>query len=146
MKFILCLTASLFIVMQSIGQERDRNGRSTFDREAFIAKRNTFLTEKMSLTAEETAVFIPLDNELMRKKLECGRGCRRLARELQNKSDKTDEEYQKLLKCREEVREQCDKLDKEYLEKFKKVLSAEQIVKYQNADKAFFEEFKRDQQ
>ena len=145
LKLILCLTAFLFITMQSIAQNRGQNNRRPFDREAFIAKRNTYLTEKMALTAEETAVFIPLDNELLRKKFECGRGCRRLERELQNKNDKTDEEYKQLLQCKEEVKEQCDKLDKEYLEKFKKVLSAEQILKYQNADKAFFDEFMRDQ-
>jgi ribosomal protein L32E len=63
---------------------------------------------------------------------------------LRKKEGKTEEEYNKLLKCREEVKEKRDKLDREYLEKFKKILTAEQILKYQSADRAFFDEFMRD--
>ncbi len=147
-KLIVCLSALLLISLQSIAQNKDhgesRGGRKPFDREAFMAERNTYITDKVGLTAEETAVFIPLDNELMQKKFEVGRECRRLERELRNKDDKSEEEYNKLLKCREEVKEKGDQLDKEYLEKFKKVLSAEQILKYQNADKEFFDKYMRD--
>jgi len=99
----------------------------------------------MDLTAEETAVFIPLDNELMRKKFDVGRECRRFERELHNKAEKTDEECNKLLRCQEEVKDKREQLDREYLEKFKKVLSAAKILKYQNADKEFFDNFIRDQ-
>lgn len=148
-KFILCLVALLFVSLQTIAQNRDgnssRNGRGTFNREEFIEKRNKFLTEKMDLTAEETAVFIPLDNELMRKKFDVGRECRRFERELHNKAEKTDEECNKLLRCQEEVKDKREQLDREYLEKFKKVLSAAKILKYQNADKEFFDNFIRDQ-
>ncbi|MDR2916803.1 MAG: hypothetical protein LBV74_18575 [Tannerella sp.] len=146
--FIVCISALLLISLQSVAQKKDhgdsRDGRKPFDREEFISKRNIYITEKVGLTAEETAVFIPLDNELMWKKFEIGRKCHRLERELRNKNDKSEEEYNKLLKCREEVKEKRDRLDKEYLEKFKKVLSAEQILKYQNADKEFFDEYMRD--
>ena len=146
---IFCLAALLFVSMHSAAQNREHNasgsGRGTFNREEFIAKRNTFLTEKMELSAEETALFIPLDNELMRKKFDVGRECRRFERELRSKEEKTDEEFNKLLRCQEEVKEKREQLDKEYLEKFKKVLSAEKIVKYQKADKDFFDNFIRDQ-
>ena len=145
---IVCFAAFLVISTHSLAQNRERsagrNGREPFNQEEFMAKRNTFLTEKMALTAEETARFIPLDNELMRKKFEIGRECRSLDRELRTKKNKTDEDYKKLLKCREEEKEKRDKLDKDYLEKFKRILSAEKILKYQNADKEFFDEFFRD--
>jgi hypothetical protein len=137
----------LLVAWPSIAQNQDRNNatnrRDTSDREELIAKRNTFLVEKMSLTAEETAVFIPLENELLRKKFEVGRECFRYGRELDKKEEKTEEEIKKLLNCREEVKEKREKLDKEYLEKFKKVLSAEKILLYQNADKTYFDEFIR---
>jgi len=146
--FIICLAAFLLLSLQSFAQNRERNngrgGREPFDQEEFMAKRNIYLTEKMALTAEETARFIPLDNELMRKKFEVGRECRRFDRELRTKNNKSDEDFKKLLKCREEEKEKRDKLDKEYLEKFKKMLSAEKILKYQNADKDFFDDFFRD--
>ena len=147
-KFIISLSVLLFLSSHVIAQNRDRsNSRngSDFNREEFIAKRNIYLTEKMELTAEETAIFIPLDNELLRKKFEVGRDCRRYERELRDKTEKSDEEYKKLLKCREEVKEKREQLDKEYLEKFKKMLSAEKILKYHNADKAFMDDFIRNQ-
>ena len=135
------------VTLPAVAQNRVRNNgtneRNGGDREELIAKRNTYLVEKMALTAEETAVFIPLENELLRKKFEVCRECFRYGRELDNKEEKTEDEIKQLLNCREEVKEKREKLDKEYLEKFKKVLSAEQILLYQNADKAYFDEFIR---
>ena len=146
--FIICLAVSLILSLQSFAQNRERNNgrneRDSFNREDFMAKRNSYLTEKMGLTADEAAVFIPLDNELMRKKFEVGRDCHRYKNELRKKEETTDEEYKKALKCSEEVKEKREQLDKEYLEKFKKVLSAEKILKYQDADKVFMEDFFRD--
>jgi len=115
-----------------------------FDRDEFIAKRNAFITEKVGLTTEEITVFIPLDNELLNKKFEIGRECRSIERELLDKKEKSEAECNKLLKCREEVKEKRDRMDKEYLEKFKKILSAEKILKYQSADRDFFEDYFRD--
>ena len=140
-KYTVCLIVALIISLQSVAQ----NSRQAINREELIAKRNTHLTEKMTLSAEETAVFIPLDNELLRKKFEVGRECHRYERELNDKKEKTDEEYKKLLKCRQEVKEKREQLDREYLEKFKKILSAEKILLYQNADKEFFDNYIRDQ-
>ena len=139
---IIVVLSVLMFSMQIDAQERN-GGRGSFDREDFISKRNVYITEAVALTAEEAAVFIPMDNELMRKKFEIGRECHRIDRELRNKSDKTDEECKKLLKCREEVKEKRDQLDREYLEKFKNVLSAEKILKYQSADRDFYESFFR---
>jgi hypothetical protein len=136
--FLLCRPS----YAQQDRPERDRPGgeqRKPFDREAFFAKRNAFIVEKMGLTAEETAVFIPVENELIQKKFEAGRECFRLERELRGKAEKTDAEYQKLLQCQQEAKDKRDLLDKEYLEKFKKILKAEQILKYQAADKEFFD-------
>jgi hypothetical protein len=144
--FVGCFSVLLISALQLPAQEHEHKheGRRPFDREAFTSKRNVYITEQIGLTAKEASVFIPLENELMQKKFELGRVCHKLERELKKKDDKTEEEYNKLLKCREEVKEKWDKLDKEYLEKFKKILSAEQIVKYQSADRAFFDEFVRD--
>ena len=39
-----------------------------FDREAFEARRNAFITAEVGLTPEEAAQFIPLCNELRQQK------------------------------------------------------------------------------
>ena len=88
-KFILCLVALLVVSMQSFAQNRDRNngrsGRDSISREEIMAKRNTFITERMELTVRETATFIPLENELFMKRMQIGRECNRFERELHNK-------------------------------------------------------------
>ena len=146
-KTLVCLSVLLVMFStQSVAKgkgHRHLQDQGRFDKEAFIAKRNVFITEKVALTAEEAAVFIPLDNELLNKKFDIGRDCRRKERELRDKKDKSDDECQKLLKCREDVKTKRDQLDREYLEKFKRVLSAEQILKYQSADREFFEDYFR---
>ena len=147
-KILISVSALLIMFsMQSVAVGKNHKhfqdgGR--FDRADFISKRNAFIIQKLSLTSEEEAAFIPLDNELLHKKFEIGRDCRRIERELRDKKDKTDAECQKLLRCREEVKEKRDQLDKEYLDKFKKILSAEQILKYQSADREFYEDYFRD--
>ena len=146
-KILICFSTLLILSLSTAAQNRDRNQsrpRRDFNREDFMAKRNVYLTEKMQLTAEETAVFIPMDNELLRKKFEAGRDCRRYDRELHEKKEKTEEEFKKLLQCKEEVKAMIDKLDKEYLEKFKKILSAEKILKYEKAEKEFIENYSQE--
>lgn len=144
-----CVSALLLLCGHTFAQnneaERERPGgeHKPFDRDAFFAKRNAFIVEKMGLTAEETAIFIPIENELIRKKFEAGRECFRIERELHGKKEKTDADYQKILQCQQDAKEKRDKLDSEYLEKFKKMLKAEQILKYQAADKDFFDKMMR---
>jgi len=147
--FFIYLSVVLIVSMPTFAQNRDRNngrgsGRDSLNREDFMANRNTYLTKEMGLTAAEAAVFFPIENELFIKKIVIRRDCGRLERELRTKSVKTDDDFKKLLKCREEEKDNRDKLDKEYLQKFKKVLSAEKILKYQNADHTFGNEFFRD--
>jgi len=142
----LIVTSVLFsFSMQLLAQDggRSRGGRK-FDREDFFSKRNAFIEAAVELTAEEVAVFIPMDNDLMQKKFELGRECNRIERELRDKKDKTDDECNRLLKCREELKEKRSQLDREYQEKFKKVLSAEKMLKYERADRDFYESYFRD--
>ena len=147
-KYIICLSVLLFVSLESLAQNRvpnnSRNGRDSISREVYMVRRNTYITEKIGLTAQEAAAFIPMENDFLRKKFEIGRDCRRYERELGNKKVKTDEDYKKLLQCQEDAIEKDYQLNKDYFEKFKKVLSAEKILKYKNAERAFMDEFFRD--
>lgn len=131
----------LIVISFSVSMQISAQGkRGKFNKEEFIKERNIFLTERIGLTAEEAAIFLPLENELLMKKFEVGRDCRKLQRHLHDKKEKTEEECKQLLECREKEKEMRDRLDKEYLEKFKEVLSAEKILQYQKAEREFFEE------
>ena len=137
--FLIVFSALFLFSMQLVAQDGGRR----LDRDDFFSKRNAFIAAAMDLTTEETDTFIPMDNELIHKKFELGRECRKIERELREKKDKTDDECKKLLKCKEDVKDKSSQLDREYQEKFKKVLSAEKMLKYERADRDFFESYFR---
>jgi hypothetical protein len=141
---ITIITASFGNTVYSQIENRQRNDNDTLDVKDFIEKRNTYLTEKLSLTAEEAAKFLPIDNELMTKKFEVGRECHQLGRKLHNKENRSEEEYAALLKCREEVKKKRFELEKKYMEKFKDILSSEKIIIYESATKEFLDEYMKD--
>ena len=135
--FILIMVAVTGIFLTVMAQD----DKGKFDREVFMAKRNAYITASAGLTADEAAAFIPIENEMQRKKFEIGRDCRKLARRSRSKEGLTEEEQQKLVDCTTETRLKEAKLEKEYHEKFKRILSVEKLYKYQEAEARFMREF-----
>ena len=66
--FITFVALSLFMSFSVSAQ--DTGKRKHFDREAFQAKRNAFIMAEVGLTPDEAALFIPLSDELKKKKFE----------------------------------------------------------------------------
>ena len=138
--FLTFIVAVLFS-MVDITVSGQTNARQTFNREAFNIRRNNFITSEIGLTTEEASRFIPLENEFKLKLLEIGLDCRRLTRESQNNKKMSDAEYTKVIECYLDTRLKEAQLEKEYYEKFKKILSPEKIYKYQQADIKFSREY-----
>ena len=127
--------------MVDITVSAQTNERRAFNRADFGVKRNAFITSEMGLTSEETKNFIPLENEFKIKLFEIGRDCRRLTRESQNNKKISDAEYTKMIECYIDTRLKEAQIEKEYYEKFKKILTPEKIYKYQQADLKFSREY-----
>lgn len=124
----------MFFVPETFAQKR------SFDIEAFKAKKAEFIIQKVGLTDAETKAFIPLANELLDKRFEINRDMRRNARDIRKKENKTNADYERLINESTEVKLKEAQLDKEYLQKFKQVLSAEKIYKYQQAEAEFMKQ------
>ena len=60
--FITFVAISVLLSFNATAQEKKEQRH--FDREAFEARRNAFITAEVGLTPEEAAQFIPLCNEL----------------------------------------------------------------------------------
>ena len=129
--FVACSVVFSFSAHAQSGKQH-RN----FDREAFFAKKNAFITAEMGLTPEEAASFIPLCNELQEKMFEAGRECRKLSKDLKHNENATDADYLK-------VNMRQAQLEKEYYEKFKKILSPKKLYRYKRAEGKFAREFMR---
>ena len=144
MNKIFIFTFVMFSVLFSFqaSAQGTRSGRP-FNRESFEARQNAYITAQVGLTPEEAASFIPLCNELRKKKYEVGRDERRFAREIRSKKNPTDADYTKVVNDNVNIKVQQAQLDKEYYEKFRKILSPEKLYKYQEAESQFARSFMR---
>lgn len=137
--FITFVTFSVLISISAFAQG-EKSGRH-FDKEAFLAKRNAFITAEVGLTPEEAAQFIPLCNEFRQKMFEVGHSCRKFQRKMHRMEKVTDADYTRAIDECLEVRLKEAQLEKEYYEKFKKILSPEKLYKYRDAEYKFARSF-----
>ncbi|MDR1344614.1 MAG: hypothetical protein LBJ39_04600 [Tannerellaceae bacterium] len=115
--------------------------REQFDRELFLVKRSAFITAELSLTPQEAELFIPLLEELERKKYEVGQKCRKLSKDIKRKKNPNNADYLSTIDECLGVRMKEAELEKEYYEKFKGVLSPEKLYKYKDVEYKFAREF-----
>lgn len=144
MNKIFFITFVTFSMMLSIGAyAQGEKQHSHFDKEAFLAKRNAYITAEVGLTPEEAEKFIPLCNELQQLLFEAGSECRKLSREIKRNKNVTDADYTKTMDECVEVHLKEAQLEKQYYEKFKKILSPEKLYKYRRAEYKFARDFMR---
>lgn len=141
--FFITFVACSVVLSFSVSAQGDRQHRS-FDREAFLAKKNAFITAEMELTPEEAASFIPLCNELQEKMFEAGRECRKLSKELKSNKVARDVDYLRVIDECVSVNMKRAQLEKEYYEKFKKVLPPKKLYNYKRAESKFVREFMKE--
>ena len=142
MNKIFFITFVAFSVVFSFSaRAQDGKQHRNFDRETFLTKRNAYITAEVGLTPEEAVSFIPLCNELQEKLFEAGRECRRLSKELRQNPNASDADYTKTLDECVNVDLKQAQLEKEYYEKFKKILSPKKLYKYRRAELKFAREF-----
>ncbi|SEF60594.1 MULTISPECIES: hypothetical protein [Parabacteroides] len=139
--FITFVAISVLSSINAFGQEKRQRH---FDREAFQAKRNAFITAEVGLTPEEAALFIPLCDEFRQKTFEASRSCRKLSKQLRSKDTPTDVEYTEAIDACLEAHAKEVELEKEYFNKFKKILSPEKLYKYKEAENRFMRSFIRE--
>ncbi|MDR1623394.1 MAG: hypothetical protein LBS04_00235 [Tannerellaceae bacterium] len=143
MNRIFIIIFALVLILSPVGLNAQDKGKSdkTFDKESFVIKRSAFITAELSLTPEEAAAFMPLCEELQQKKYEAGFKCRKLSREIKSKKNPTDSECAEVINECLGVGIKEAMLEKEYYEKFKKVLPAGKLCKYRDAERKFAREF-----
>jgi len=136
--FLLC---SFTVAVNGQGRnEENRQHNHKFNYEQFKQKKAKYIKKEVGLTEDEAKAFLPLTDELMAKKFTLNKELRKAARALREKKDRTDDDFDSLVKQTLDVRIKEAQLEKEYYQKFKKVLSAEKIYKYQNAERKFVKE------
>ena len=110
--------------------------RHPMNKEQFKKSQQEYLIEKSKLTPSEAEKFFPLYFELQDKKHELNKEAWHKLRKGQ-KENLTESEYSKIVEDVIQVRIATDKLELEYVQKYKKFLSSKKIYKLQRAEMSF---------
>ena len=127
------LLITLYISISLQAQDKKKPG---FTKEEFRARQEAYLTQKAEITQEEATKFFPIYFELQDRKKTVNDKAWEQARKGKNPKT-TDAEYEQIIEGIVKARIEADKLDLEYLQRFKKILSPKKIYKLQRAEIKF---------
>lgn len=97
-----------------------------------------FMADKLDLTDEQKAKFIPLYEEMDERTSRIEREARQMEREIRKKGTQaTDTEYEKAAEALTELKGKQGAIEMEYLPKFKTILTKEQLFKMKGAERDF---------
>lgn len=148
-KAIIYIFATLTMTTPSVMDAQGPKENKKFNLEAFESRKGAFLTAELELTPDEAAEFIPLCNELQRKKFEIGQDCRSkhklIKRAKRENKDVSDDTYKKTMNVCLESRIKEAEIEKEYYDKFLQILTPEKLYKYKDAEMKFWEKYMREQ-
>lgn len=137
---ILILTTS----MQSFAQDNRKGpeGGRRFSLEELQARQKAFITEHAHLTSEEAAAFFPLFFELQKKVWETNKEARQKVG-MKRGEECTEEQYTIMINEFADAKIKIAELEKEYIDKYLKVLSAKKVLWIQHAEDKFQKEMLR---
>lgn len=134
----IILTFSLFLNVLFINaQDPDK---SFMNLQKFEKNKQEFIIKEAGLTQQEADKFFPLNNELQKKKLELHRKHQENMKLTKESSNISDEEYKELIDNNIDLKMKEAELDKEYSDKFNKMMSPEKLFKIQQAERLFMQE------
>lgn len=139
MKKILSLIfLSFFINVLFINAQS--SDKSLMNLQAFEKNKQEFIMKEAALTQEEADKFFPLNNELQKKKLELHRKHQEDMKHMKESENISDAEYEQLIEENINLKMKEAELDKEYSEKFNKLVSPQKLFKAQQAERTFMQE------
>ena len=121
-RYIIILVACLFC-MPTFAQKKDKYTESEFR-----AKKQAYIAQKAELTPAESEKFFPLYFEFQNKKKEINKHAWNIAKQ-GKASETTDLEYEEIIDNFFDDQEAIVKLEREYIDKYRKILSDKQIYR-----------------
>ena len=119
-RYFILLMASLFFLPAS-AQKKEKCNETEFR-----AKKQAYMAKKANLTPEETEKFFPLYFEYQDKKKEINKGAWGNAKR-GIKPETSEKEYEKIIDNFFDEQERIAQLEKDYIEKYRKILSNKKI-------------------
>lgn len=134
MRPLVLLLAAFLLTALGPAHAQGKGGRLSQLENAKIA----FITTRLSLTQEQAQRFWPLYNEFVARRRELNRNSRQLKKE--NLATMTDQQVRENLNQALATRQQQLNLEKDYLDKFQKVITVRQVGQLYLAEREFTKE------
>ncbi len=122
----------------------NNNGGQRFSIDEYRKRQKDFFTKRANLTEQEAEKFFPVYNELQQKKMQINHQSRQAA--VRQQQPLNEEECLKAIDALADAEIRIAQLEKEYLEKFKKILPASKILAIQRAEDQFNSELVKEMQ
>ena len=119
-RYFITLVACLLCV-STFAQKKDQRSKAEFR-----AKQQAYMAQKAGLTQEESEKFFPLYFEFQDKKKEINKEAWKIAKE-GRKPETTESEYEEIIDNFFDEQERIARLEKEYIEKYREILSNKKI-------------------
>lgn len=120
------------------------NRGQSFSIDEYRKRQKEFFTKRANLTEQEAEKFFPVYNELQQKKMQINHQSRQDA--VRQQQPLSEEECLKAIDALADAQIRIAQLEKEYLEKFKKILPASKILAIQRAEDQFNSELVKEMQ
>ena len=138
MKQIITIVIFLLASVQMLPVAAQNSPTANNRLEQFKAEKRAYLVKEIGLTPAEEKQFFPLYDELQSKKFELNRNVRTEMRRISRPNTPVSEaEYAASAAAANDLPLQEALLDKEYFEKFKKILSPQKLFLYKKAEMLF---------
>ena len=131
-KIVSILILALAITASASAQ----NGRTKFASDMYQAKHEMIIQE-LGLTQTQQKQFMPLYEQMEREVYEVNRNARALAKEVENKKNPTDRDYEAAASALSNTRMREGEIEAKYFEKFSKILSKKQLFQLKQAEAKF---------
>ncbi len=99
--------------------------------------RRDFLTKKVQMSQKEADAFFPLYDELSDKKFKLHWEVAEKMKKVWDENKATEEDYNEVLDAKEDILMKEAALEKEYSQKFRKILSAKKMFRLKMAEDEF---------
>ncbi len=116
-----------------------QNGRTKFATDMYQAK-HEMIIEELGLTMTQQKQFMPLYEQMEREIYQVNRNARALAKEIENKKNPSDRDYEAAASALSSTRIREGEIEAKYFDKFSKILSKKQLFLLKQAEAKFTRE------
>jgi len=134
-RFFTIIIMALVITVAASAQ----SGRTKFATDMYQAK-HEMIIEELGLTQTQQKQFMPLYEQMEREIYQVNRNARALAKEVENKANPSDRDYEAAASALSNTRMREGEIEAKYFDKFAKILTKKQLFQLKQTEVKFTRE------